>query len=198
MDALALAAELRKAAEGLRLFPYPDAGSALGKVTARLYYGKESWGNVPARQVMARLAPFVRALDGKPWTCGWGQTGKHIGPDSVPWTRSIADANLQASLETFQAGVRRLVRRKLLPHQEAALISFAYNCGLDEDEDKIAEGLGDSTLLRLVNAGRFDDASHEFKKWNKSGGLVMGGLVTARENERVMFLGYHPLLRAAQ
>ena len=40
--------------------------------------------------------------------------------------------------------------------QLAALVDFAYNVGLDIDADTIAEGFGDSTLLRLVNANPND------------------------------------------
>lgn len=192
MDALTLAAELVAKWEGYRPWPYPDPESPLAVATRRL---TNEWGRKPAREIMARLAPMVRSLSGKPWTVGYGQTGKHIGPDSAMWTQSVAEANLQASLEAYQAGVRRLVRRKLLPHQECALISFAYNCGLDEDEDAIAEGLGDSTLLKRVNAGRFEDASREFGKWIHAGGRRnVPGLIARRDDERVMFLGLHPLL----
>ena len=34
-----------------------------------------------------------------------------------------------------------------------ALLAFAFNVGLDDDDDSKPEGLGDSRLLRMVNAG---------------------------------------------
>lgn len=191
MDALTLAAGLVRRWEGYRAWPYPDPASPLAEATK----GKP-WGFASARSILNTLHPEVRALSGKPWTVGYGDTGPAIGPDSAMWSKDVADANLMARLEEFQEGVRRLVRVSLQPWQEAALISFAYNCGLDEDADTKAEGLGDSTLLKLVNVREFDAAAEQFGKWNKAGGRVVSGLVHRRECERVMFLGLDPALGA--
>jgi len=71
--------------------------------------------------------------------------------------------------------------------QKDALVSFAYNVGLDIDVDTKAEGLGDSTLLRKLNALDYDGAADEFVKWNKDNGKVVPGLSRRRLAERQRF-----------
>lgn len=112
------------------------------------------------------------------WTCGWGSTGDDIGPGTV-WTQDQADNRLLVDVARFARGVAKLVRVKLTDRQLAALISFAYNCGL--------RALGGSTLLRLVNAGDFAGASAQFPRWSRGAGKVLPGLVRRRAAERAMF-----------
>jgi len=99
-----------------------------------------------------------------------------------------AEALLRADLDGFEAGVARLVTRPIEQSQFDALVSFAFNVGLDIDADRRAEGLGDSTLLALVNAGRDQDAAIEFVKWNKAGGRPLLGLTRRRLAEAQLFL----------
>lgn len=182
MDALTLAAQLVAKWEGYREFPYPDPASPLAQATRRL---SERWGREPARQIMAGLAPLVRTLDGKPWTVGFGQTGEHIGPDSESWSRAVAQANLEGELEHLWERMAPLIRSKLTPYQAAALLSFTYNEGLSRFKG--------STLRRKLNLGDFDGAAAEFKNWTRAGNAHPLG--PRRDDERVMFEGFHPLLK---
>jgi lysozyme len=77
----------------------------------------------------------------------------------------------------------------LEPHQFDALVSFAYNAGPDMDHDGIAEGLGDSTLLKKVKANPKDYAAitAQFMQWNKSGGKVLAGLTRRRKSEAYLY-----------
>jgi lysozyme len=84
--------------------------------------------------------------------------------------------------------VNFLVKVPLEQYQFDALVSFAFNLGSDIDKDDIAEGLGDSTLLKKLNAGDYTGASEEFGKWVKAKGVVLNGLVRRREAEKNMFL----------
>ena len=68
-----------------------------------------------------------------------------------------------------------------------ALVSFAYNVGLDIDDDTAAEGLGDSTLLRKHKAGDYAGAKAEFLKWVKNDGVVMKGLTRRRAAEAALY-----------
>ena len=120
-------------------------------------------------------------------TIGWGHTGKDVKVDSV-WTQAKADAALVADVAAFEKDVATLVKRKPTQGQFDALVSFAFNVGSDIDADLIPEGLGDSTLLRLFNAGDIMGAADEFRKWTKSRGRVLAGLVRRREAERTLFL----------
>jgi lysozyme len=99
-----------------------------------------------------------------------------------------AEVLLRADLDSFEAGVARLVARPIKQSQFDALVSFAFNVGLDIDADRRAEGLGDSTLLALVNAGRDQDAAIEFFRWNKAGGRPLLGLTRRRLAEAQLFL----------
>lgn len=60
-------------------------------------------------------------------------------------------------------------------------MSFAYNIGQG--------ALGSSTLLRLLNAGDYDGAAEQFKRWNRGADGPLPGLVTHRTAERALFAG---------
>lgn len=116
-------------------------------------------------------------------TIGWGHTGADVKPGMVI-TLAEAERLLDADLKLFEEGVNKLVKAYISQNQFDALVSFAFNIGLDIDADSIAEGLGDSTLLKLVNANPGDvRIKAEFKKWNKAKGVVLPGLTRRREAE---------------
>lgn len=180
-----LAAHLVRTWEQYREYAYPDPASPLYRATAN-----RRWGYEPAQQILEDLPPNLTALRGDPWTVGYGETGRFIGP-STRWSLAVAETNLDVRLVEFQNGVRRLVKVPMTPYEEAALISFAYNVSLDIDADTIAEGLGDSTLLRLFNAGDKRGAAEHFGRWINAGGKPLEGLRRRRMEERAMFLGTH-------
>lgn len=99
-----------------------------------------------------------------------------------------AEAWLREDLAGFSAGVSKLVKVPVNDYQFGALVSFAYNVGLDIDADTQAEGLGDSSLLRFLNLGMYQRAADQFPLWNKSGGQVLRGLTRRRQAERDLFL----------
>jgi lysozyme len=68
-------------------------------------------------------------------------------------------------------------------------VSFAYNVGSDIDQDEIPEGLGDSTLLKLVIANPNDPKIWgAFCQWNKAGGKPLLGLSRRRNCEAELFM----------
>jgi len=121
------------------------------------------------------------------WTIGWGHT--HAVREHDTCTQAEADELLQLDLGVAEDGVNALVKVDLLQCEFDALVSFAYNVGLDMDTDEVAEGLGDSTLLRKLNVGDLFGAANEFPKWNKAGGGVLAGLIRRRAAERALFMG---------
>lgn len=121
------------------------------------------------------------------WTIGYGHT-KGVYPGMVI-TEELADKFLIDDVWYFERGVESLVKVPLTQGQFDALVSFSFNVGLDIDDDNIAEGLGDSTLLRKLNSGDYAGAADEFPKWNKSRGRVVRGLTLRRSAERALFLG---------
>lgn len=119
-------------------------------------------------------------------TIGWGSTGGVKLGDTL--TQAEADALFDTEIRIYEAGVNRLVKVPITQNEFDALCSFAYNVGLDEDTDNVAEGLGDSTLLKYVNKMDFYSASQEFPKWNRDNGKVVAGLTRRREAERNLFV----------
>lgn len=126
------------------------------------------------------------------WTIGWGNTryenSSHVKEgDEIPQWR--ADQLFSRIVRGFVNDVNYLIKGVFLKqHQFDALVCFAYNVGSDIDLDKLAEGLGDSTLLKLVLKYPIDPAiSNEFAKWNKSGGKVSRGLVRRRKSEAHLY-----------
>jgi lysozyme len=114
-------------------------------------------------------------------TIGWGHTNHHGRKFNADAKWSLAECNEAAreDMETFEMAVRRLVTVPLAYHEFDALVSFVYNVG---------EGnFKKSTLLKKVNAGDFEGAAREFKRWNKANGKVLAGLTRRRESESLMF-----------
>jgi len=133
-----------------------------------------------------RLTAYLPTPDDV-WTIGWGHTGPDVH-EGLVISKETAEDLFRADLAKFERGVERLLKVPLTQGQFDALVSFAFNVGLDEDTDTKAEGLGDSTLLRYVNSGHYEDAAGEFLKWNKQAGKVLNGLTDRRYAEMRMFL----------
>ncbi|WP_367617110.1 lysozyme [Teichococcus vastitatis] len=112
-------------------------------------------------------------------TIGVGHTGNVKPGETI--TQLEAEQLLAGDLEKFEAGVAKLVTVPLNNDQFSAIVSFAFNCGL--------EALRTSTLLRKLNAGDLHGAADQLPRWNKSGGKVYAGLVKRRAAERALFLG---------
>lgn len=123
-----------------------------------------------------------------PWTIGYGRTYGVRPGDTC--TREQADAWFEEDIASFERDVESLVTVALEQGQFDALVSFAYNVGSDIDADDKAEGLGDSTLLKKLNAGNHGAAAEEFLKWVSPGSSVERGLRRRRRAERAMFLGF--------
>lgn len=132
-----------------------------------------------------RLAPF-RDSGGK-WTIGRGHLMQPTDPRD-PITQQEADALFDLDLLRFEDGVAELVHPELRQHEFDALVIFAFNVGLDIDSDQVAEGLGDSTLLKYVNRENFAAAACEFPKWCLVNGKRDAGVLWRRCSEQAIFL----------
>lgn len=125
-------------------------------------------------------------------TIGWGHLLSHDAWAPLEqfddWTQEQADETLEADLRWAADAVERLVTVPLSDNQFGALVSFVFNIGPDEDEDTVPEGLGDSTLLRKLNAGDYEGAAREFGKWVNVGAKKrVAGLVRRRADEEELF-----------
>ena len=161
---------------------YPDPYSDLGKQLVRAgLWNKYIRGEIEIPATLAHLS-------GAPWTIGWGQTGKHVFK-GVVWSKQQCDEAHAQEIAMVDNAIRQhLLKREPTAYQLAALISFAYNVGLDIDTDTKAEGLGDSTLLRKFNVGDIQGAADAFRGWVYAGGQKSNGLARRREAERALFL----------
>ena len=121
------------------------------------------------------------------WTIGYGRV---VGvKEGMVITEAQADAFLAEDIAMVERGVTSLVNIVLWPHEINALVSFAFNVGTDIDADDKAKGLGDSTLLKLLNAEDRVGAAAELAKWHHAGGKRVRGLLIRRLREALMFLG---------
>ena len=112
------------------------------------------------------------------WTIGYGHT-KGV-KDGMIISREQAKEFLREDLRIFEQAVEACVKVPLSQNQFDALVSFCYNCG--------SGALKTSTLLRLLNEGKYSEAGEQFLRWNKAGGKVLVGLTRRREEERELFL----------
>ncbi|PWA10968.1 lysozyme [Flavobacterium laiguense] len=146
-----------------------------------------------------KILQEFEGLDLKPYLCsagvptiGYGNTvypnGRKITMKDTPITKVFAEQMLRSTADLFAKDVTRLIKSIVTQNQFNALVSFAYNLGTDIDADDIPEGLGDSTLLKKVNANPNDKAIvNEFLKWNKAKGVVVSGLTKRRIKESQIF-----------
>lgn len=129
--------------------------------------------------------------NGLPVTGGFGTTTDEFGKPlklGVTWPRERWEALKLRDIAKFEAGVNALLGdAPTTQNQFDALVSFAYNVGLDIDDDDKAEGLGDSTLLRKHLRGDYAGAKAQFAAWNKAGGRVLRGLTRRRAAEAELY-----------
>jgi lysozyme len=112
------------------------------------------------------------------WTIGWGSTGPSIGPN-LTWTQDQCDSQLVLDLTKAEHAVNTLVTVPLTQGQYDSLVDFCYNCGIG--------AFSGSTMLKLLNAGQYDDAANEFQKWSHASGKVVAGLLRRRLSEQEEF-----------
>jgi lysozyme len=151
-----------------------------------------------------RIKDYIKGFEGfslKPYldsvkvaTIGWGSTmypnGMRVSMKDPVITTERAQQIFDWHLSLFEHDVNSLIISNVSQNQFDALLSFAYNVGTDIDQDSIAEGLGDSTLLRKVNINPNDPSiEKEFLKWSKAGGQVLNGLLKRRQAEANIYFG---------
>jgi len=117
-------------------------------------------------------------------TIGYGNTyypnGQKVQLSDPPITHEQATAMLQAVLEKYEGAVSRYVQTAITQAQFDALVSFAYNVGM--------ENLRQSTLLKKVNRNPADPTIRaEFAKWTRANGRILEGLKKRRAEEAELY-----------
>jgi lysozyme len=139
------------------------------------------------------LDPYIDAVG--IYTIGFGHAIKYgngflttkipnagmIAHDLYPNGITLDEANelLRVDIKIHSIPVENLVKVPVTDNQFAALVSFAFNLGVNS--------LRNSTLLKKINKGDYSGASQEFGKWSKAGGKTLKGLVRRRAAESLLF-----------
>ena len=113
------------------------------------------------------------------WTIGYGHT-KNVQPTDVI-SAAQGYSMLRNELIEYENYVNTLVKVPLYQYQFDALVSWTYNLG--------PTNLKNSTLLEVLNKGRYDLVPDEIRRWNRAGGKELEGLTKRREAEALMFAG---------
>lgn len=117
-------------------------------------------------------------------TIGYGNcyypNGKKVTMQDKAITKQEAFEMFKFIADKFAIKVDELVKSNVNQNQFNALVSFAYNIGV--------QGLAKSTLLKKVNFNPDDlTIKDEFLKWNKAGGKEIKGLTNRREIESQIY-----------
>lgn len=117
-------------------------------------------------------------------TVGYGFT-KHDIPElreGYSIDKATAEKMLPDLIKNkYASAVKENVKVPLNDQQYSALSSFAYNVG--------PTNFASSTLLKKLNAGDYQGAANEFKRWNKADGQTLEGLTRRRAAEEALFKG---------
>lgn len=116
-------------------------------------------------------------------TIGYGTTyypdGSRVTMKDPPISAGHAEGYLEHHVNDVAYSVLRLVKVKLRHSQLDALTSLVYNIGIGN--------FAASTLLRVLNQGKYTAASDQFLVWHKAGGVISRGLEARRAAEKELF-----------
>ena len=112
-------------------------------------------------------------------TIGFGTTeGVKMGDRITP---PAALARALQDVQKFEGAVKRCVKVPLYQWEYDAYTQLAYNIGTG--------AFCSSTLVKLLNAGRYAEACAQISRWEKAGGRAVRGLTIRRAKERALCEG---------
>jgi lysozyme len=127
------------------------------------------------------LSPYY-CLGGRK-TIGYGHVlrkDEEQYPLNLQITQKRAEELLEQDIVGARIALRKHCKAPLSARQEAALISFIFNCG--------SGAFQASALRQKLERGEYLLASNEFPRWVYAGGVKLAGLIKRREVERKIFL----------
>ena len=113
------------------------------------------------------------------WTIGYGHTKGVV--EGMKITKEEAEQMLVDELHEYENYINKYVNVALSQNQFDALVSWVYNLG--------PANLTASTMLKVLNDGKYEEVPYQMKRWNKAGGKVLDGLVRRREAEALLYQG---------
>lgn len=112
------------------------------------------------------------------WTIGYGHTKGVKEGQRV--SREEAERMLREDLQYYENMVGMLVTVPLTGDQVGAMVSLAYNIGVN--------ALRGSTVLRKINGGAGEaEVRKAWMMWTKAGGKELPGLAKRREAELAVY-----------
>jgi len=147
---------------------------------------KKNIAAVTTAAVIATATPFIakweglslvayRDIVGVPTVC-YGETRGVLMTDS--YTKQECQKMLEASVVEYYNKLKPYMTNPNIPvGVQASLLELAYNVGIS--------AAGKSTMMRLANAGKYEEACKELDKWVKAGGGRIQGLVNRRADSKV-------------
>lgn len=91
------------------------------------------------------------------------------------------DRLLTQDLAGSEGAVNSGININLNQNQFDALVSFVFNVG--------RQAFFQSTLRRILNEARYTKVPEQMRRWNRSAGKIIEGLINRRENEIKLFEG---------
>ena len=113
------------------------------------------------------------------WTIGFGTIKDVKEGDRI--TKDEANHLLEEEMIEYESYINDMVDVPLEQNQFDALCSWVFNLG--------SKNLSESTLLRVLNDGKYEEVPQQIKRWNKANGEVLNGLIRRREAEALLFEG---------
>lgn len=117
------------------------------------------------------------------WTIGYGLTsaaGFAKVDQGMTISQQQADSWLVETVIPYEQAVVKAIHKPMTQKQFNAMVSLCYNIGQG--------AFASSSLVRDFNAGNIKQASYDFLKWNRAGGVVNKGLMNRRAKEQAVFL----------
>lgn len=96
-------------------------------------------------------------------------------------TDTDIDRLLTQDLAGAEGAINSGIEAVLNQNQFDALVAFVFNVG--------RTAFYNSTLRKVLNAREYRKVPEQLRRWNRSGGVVIQGLVNRRENEIKLFEG---------
>ena len=150
---------LLKNLEGLRLFPYDDGD---GKAIISTNHKYKGYPTIGYGHLLSKEEVTEKLI-------------------KEGWTLIQADEALTKDLARFEHNLSMKSRRELNQNQTDACLLFMFNIGIN--------AFNTSTLLRLINQGKFKEAAGQFERWVYTNGKKSEGLLNRRKKEKALFLG---------
>lgn len=111
------------------------------------------------------------------WTIGFGHTRNVTS--GMTCTPIQAEQWLLEDVQQCVDSLNAHLHISVTQNEFDALVDFAFNLGIG--------ALLESTLLKYVNAGKFELAANEFQRWDRAGGKEVAGLLRRRLAEKQEF-----------